>query len=122
VNITILSGTLTSEPRVTRLSDRSVVHNFDVRAPAETPGGSGGTTAAHLVPVAWYDPQRPPRLREGDAVVVLGAVRRRWFRAGGATQSRTEVVASVVARSGTRTAERALGRAIEVVGGSGSIG
>lgn len=35
-------------------------------------------------------------LLAGTEVVVTGEVRRRYFRAGGATQSRTEVVASAV--------------------------
>ena len=44
----------------------------------------------------------------GDEGVAVGLVRRRFFRAGGATISRTEVVADVVARADTRTADRAL--------------
>jgi len=36
----------------------------------------------------------------GDEVVVTGRVRRRFYRAGGATQSRTEVVAHAVVRAG----------------------
>jgi len=40
-------------------------------------------------------------------VVVVGVVRRRFFRAGGATQSRTEVLAEKVVRtSRTRAAQK----------------
>jgi single-strand DNA-binding protein len=43
----------------------------------------------------------------GDEVVVVGTVRRRFFRAGGATQSRTEVLADKVVRaSRTRAAQK----------------
>ncbi len=45
---------------------------------------------------------------DGEAeVVVVGRVRRRWFRSGGATQSRTEVVAEGVVprRAGKRVAK-----------------
>ena len=41
-------------------------------------------------------------------MVAVGLVRRRFLRAGGATVSRTEVVADVVARAGTKAADRAI--------------
>jgi single-strand DNA-binding protein len=47
------------------------------------------------VPVSWFDP--PPGAtgwEEGEKLLVTGRTRRRFFRAGGVTQSRTEVVAS----------------------------
>jgi single-strand DNA-binding protein len=45
-------------------------------------------------------------------VVVVGSVRRRFFRVGGATQSRTEVVADrVVAARRAREVRRMLGAA-----------
>jgi single-strand DNA-binding protein len=52
---------------------------------------------AESVPVAWFDPPAAASgLVAGDEVVVVGRVRRRFFRAGGATASRTEVVAAKV--------------------------
>jgi hypothetical protein len=73
------------------------------------------------VPVTWSGPAgTAPGLDAdtGDAVVAVGRVRRRFFRAGGVTQSRTEVVAASVvlprtagrARSGV---ERALRLALD---------
>jgi single-strand DNA-binding protein len=62
---------------------------------------------AESVPVAWFDPPRAvARLAAGDDVVVVGRVRRRFYRAGGATVSRTEVVADrvVPARSAAKVA------------------
>jgi hypothetical protein len=48
-------------------------------------------------------------LQEGDAVVVLGYVRRRFFRVAATTQSRTEVVAArVLPASRKATVARAL--------------
>jgi single-strand DNA-binding protein len=41
-------------------------------------------------------------------VVVSGRVRRRFFRAGGVTQSRTEVVAARVARVGSASRVRTM--------------
>ena len=72
---------------------------------------------ADTVPVVWHDaPAAAQSLDEGDEVVVVGHVARRFFRAGGATQSRTEVVASAVipVRSAKR-AEAALRQAASVI-------
>jgi single-strand DNA-binding protein len=55
---------------------------------------------AEPVPVAWFDaPAWAATLDGGSEVVVVGRVRRRFFRAGGTTQSRTEVVAARVVRA-----------------------
>mgnify|MGYP003704667129 FL=1 len=48
------------------------------------------------VPVVWFDPSSPPLLDAGSEVLVRGTVRRRFFRSGGGTQSRTEVLAEEV--------------------------
>ena len=114
MNITILSGALAAEPRITELPGGTLVHNFELVARA-------GETR-HVVPIAWHDPVRPPKLAQGDEVIVVGVVRRRWFRAGGASQSRPEVLASAVARPGSRGAERALASAVGELSESGSFG
>jgi single-strand DNA-binding protein len=70
------------------------------------------------VPVAWFDAPATGRdLAAGTDVVVVGSVRRRFFRAGDATQSRTEVVAEriVAARRG-REVQRLLGAVIATIG------
>jgi single-strand DNA-binding protein len=69
------------------------------------------------VPVAWPDaPDGCLSWEAGLAVVVVGRVRRRFFRAGGATVSRTEVVAQVVAPARQRVrASRALHGAAELL-------
>jgi single-stranded DNA-binding protein len=107
MNIAILTGTLAAGPRVTELPNGSTVHNFELKTVNDDD--------RHDVPVAWHDPRRPPTLREGDAVVVVGAVRRRWFRAGAGSQSRTEVLASSVARDGSAGATRAIRSALNDV-------
>ncbi len=73
---------------------------------------------ADPVPVAWFDaPASAAALDAGIEVVVVGRVRRRFFRAVGLTQSRTEVVASRVVRATELKRARAMlstaGSAIE---------
>jgi single-strand DNA-binding protein len=52
---------------------------------------------AETVPVVWFDPPAAATALDiDDTVVVVGRVRRRFFRSGGSTQSRTEVVADRV--------------------------
>lgn len=56
-----------------------------------------GSDRADSVPVVWHDaPAATSGWEEGSEVVVVGHVNRRFFRAGGSTQSRTEVVAHTV--------------------------
>jgi hypothetical protein len=53
------------------------------------------------VPVVWFEaPASAANLDVDTEVVAVGRVRRRFFRAGAVTQSRTEVVASAVVRAG----------------------
>jgi single-strand DNA-binding protein len=101
MNVAVVVGTLSSDPRVRSLPSGSELFTYEVT----TTGPEGGRTT---VPVVWFDPSRPPAVQEGDVVAVVGRIRRRFFRSGAATASRTEVEASVVARAGTRRAGRAL--------------
>lgn len=102
-NVVVLRGTLVADPRSRELPSGSVLVQFDV-----TTRDDSGT---HSVPVAWFEP--PPRgvpAAAGDDVVVVGSVRRRFFRAGGTTQSRTEVVAEqVIPANRSRQVDRSLG-------------
>lgn len=111
LDLAVLVGTLSSDPVEQTLPSGSVLLRYEVtvrdRAPADT------------VPVAWVDPRRPPSLTVGDRVVVVGRVRRRFFRAGGVTRSATEVLATSVSRPRSTSAARAaLAEAAELVAGS----
>jgi single-stranded DNA-binding protein len=97
MNIVVLRGSLSSAPQHRDLPSGSVVWTLEVTT--STPSGNLS------VPVALFDPPAPPEFVPGDAVVVVGEVRRRFFRTGAATQSRTEVVAAEVV--GARPAARA---------------
>lgn len=90
MNVVVLQGFLTrpAELRVLPSGDSLVGLEVTVPRPGEK---------AESVPVVWPGaPAAAADLDVGTQVVVVGRVRRRFFRSGGATQSRTEVVAEVV--------------------------
>jgi single-strand DNA-binding protein len=90
INITIVRGTLSRPPteRTLPSGDRLVAFEVTVR-PDDGPADS--------VPVSWAGaPASCLGWDAGDEVVAVGRVRRRFFRAGGSTQSRTEVAAASV--------------------------
>jgi single-strand DNA-binding protein len=84
MNIVIVSGHLSSEPTVRELQSGSVLVSYELTTRVDD--------AAVSVPLVWFDPAKLPALTAGDEVRAVGTVRRRFFRSGGATQSRTEVV------------------------------
>lgn len=101
-NLAVLRGVVTSEPKVRELPSGGTVTNVEVTTRGES------VTAS--VPVVVHD--RLVEVSAGDEVVVVGHVQRRFFRAGGVTQSRTEVIAAhLVPARRTRTAERAIAAA-----------
>lgn len=93
-NIAVLRGQVASEPIRRDLPSGGTVVQFDVA----THVVDGARTSTISSPVAWPDPSdAAARLLDvGGEVLVVGSVRRRFFRVGGATQSRTEVVAERV--------------------------
>ena len=101
-NLVVLCGQVTSRPITRELPGGALVVSFDVttRDTGTRPGGA--SRPAVSVPVAWHDPAGASlrviddASQSGAVVVVVGTVRRRFFRSGGLTQSRTEVVADRV--------------------------
>ena len=92
-NVVVLVGALSGPPRRRELPSGSDLVEFDV-----TTRGASGTAS---VPVAWFDAgAAADDLDAGRPVAVAGHVRRRFFRAAGVTQSRTEVVATRVVVNG----------------------
>ena len=92
VNVVVVRGRLSrdAEERVLPTSgDRFVGLELTVRRE--------GTEKAESVPVVWRNPPASfVGWEAGEEVLVIGHVARRFFRAGGSTQSRTEVVARTV--------------------------
>lgn len=97
VNLVVLRGVLARPARLIELPSGSRLASFEVTV--RRPEGP-----AEPVPVTWIDaPAWSTVLDAGVEVVILGRVRRRFFRAAGSTQSRTEVVASRLVRACARS-------------------
>jgi single-strand DNA-binding protein len=95
-NVVVVAGRLSrpAEQRVLPSGERLVAIQVTVDR-AESRDNAAGR--AETVPVVWFDPPASAgTLDVEESVVVVGRVRRRFFRAGGSTQSRTEVVAEAV--------------------------
>lgn len=104
INVVVLQGELTSEPLLRELPTGDEVTNLEVSTPMED--------GRHSVPVVVHSNRVD--VEAGDRVVVVGLVRRRFFRAGAGVQSRTEVVAtSVVKATQAARVRRAVGHAVE---------
>ena len=99
MNVVVLRGRLSRPPQVRILPSGDRLLALELSVPRE-----GDKTES--VPVVWHEPPAAADSLDVDhLVVVAGRVRRRFFRAGGTTQSRTEVVAGMVVP--TRQAKRA---------------
>jgi single-strand DNA-binding protein len=110
VDLAVVVGRLSSDPVVTTLASGTTLHRYEVSV--RLPHGTD------TVPVVTFDAARPPAVTAGDRVAAVGRVRRRFFRAGGATRSATEVVATSVTRDGrNRKVVRALEDAVAAVAG-----
>lgn len=111
MNVTILRGCLSRPPEPRALPSGDLLIAFEVTVPA------AGDRKAESVPVVWFDaPTAAGQLPPDTEVVVVGRVRRRFFRAGGTTQSRTEVVADqVVPARQVKRAERVVLGALQSV-------
>ena len=107
LNLAVVRGELSSPPDVRVLPSEAVLVQLQVTTRLERETLS--TPIAVWNPAAWVEELEP-----GTEIVVVGRVRRRFFRAGGATASRVEVEADVVARATDRRRVRAALRKVNV--------
>ena len=115
-NLALVRGGVVSAPTMRDLPSGGVAVQFDV----STVVANRDRHATVSVPVAWIDPT-PGDLacvQQGAEIMVVGTVRRRFFRVGGATQSRTEVVADTVIP--TRRRKQVAAALQSIVGGLAS--
>jgi single-strand DNA-binding protein len=108
INLAVLVGTLSRDPELRALPSGAEVLSLELTVrPDDGP--------AESVPVTWLDPPASALAwPAGEELVVTGRTRRRFFRAGGVTQSRTEVVAAAAvptrrAATARKVIEAALG-------------
>ena len=101
LNLVVLRGRLSRDPALFTLPSGDVLANLEVTTRLR--GAS-----AETVPVVVVEPSAAVlELQAGELVVVTGRVQRRFFRAGGATQSRTRVTADRVVRARHKGRSRA---------------
>ena len=111
LNLAIVIGNLAKPVEVRSLPSGVSIANFDLVVPQVD--GTPDT-----VPVALFEaPEEALEWVAGEALLAVGRVRRRFFRVGPSTQSRTEMVAEKVVpisqHDGARVALTGLGPAIE---------
>ena len=97
-NLVVLRGIIRRDPEFRVLASGDELMSLDLTVRLDE-------GPAESVPVVWPNPAAAAvKFVEGDDVVVMGRIRRRFFRAGGSTATRTEVHADKIlsARSGVR--------------------
>ncbi len=116
-NLTLIEGDIVGTVQFRTTSQGPQV-SFDVRADAaDRSGNVRGVVTPVVYPVGETDPWNEGRLpREGERVLVVGATRRRFFRSGGATMSRTEVEAHTMLLGSDRRRGKVLRDALGWVG------
>ena len=90
LNMAIAMGNLAKPAQVRALPSGLMFAYFDLQVRT-------ADQVLETVPVAIFDaPAQVPEWTTGQGLLAVGRVRRRFFRSGGATQSRTELVADQV--------------------------
>lgn len=105
-NVAIVRGTCSSPPELRVLPSEQRLAQLQVTTRVD--GRALSVPISVLDPPAWLED-----LDTGDELVVLGSVRRRFFRAGGATASRVEIEAEVVCRARDRRRSKGLRNRVE---------
>jgi single-strand DNA-binding protein len=110
LNVAVIRGSCSSVPEVRELESGTTLAVLQVTARPEQ-GAAVSVPVVVWSPAAWVE-----TLDVGDEVVVVGRVRRRFYRAGGGAASKVEVEADVLARAADRRrVATALRRAREAV-------
>ncbi len=106
MNVAVVVGKITGQLFEHTQDDGRVILSFDVK----TDGEQGPLT----VPCSWLGPTgKAPKLEIDATVTVIGGVRRRFYRRGGSTTSRTDLLASRVILGGPSRSRVARAKAAE---------
>jgi single-stranded DNA-binding protein len=119
LNLAVIWGTCSAPPEIRTLESGSRVASLAVRTPAAGTVRRGraaphtATTATSVPVTVWEPPAWVETLDAGDAVVVVGSVRRRFFATRtGARGAKAEVEAATIAKATVRQLEQASTRAL----------
>jgi single-strand DNA-binding protein len=105
-NVAIVRGACSSPPELRVLASNQRLAQLQLTTRVD--GRALSVPVSVLDPPAWVE-----QLDAGDELVVLGAVRRRFFRSAGATASRVEIEAEVVCRARDRRRSKRLRSRLE---------
>lgn len=108
INLVVLRGTASGPAEIRNLPSGSQLATLALRVP-------GSTDQATSAPVAIWEPAKwIGDVEEGDSLVVVGIVRRRFFRtAAGTTSARVEIEASSISKAGDHRRRTAALRRVE---------
>src|SRR3954447_25496515 len=121
MNIVVLQGALSREPDVRELASGDVVVSYELTVAREGEKSETVPVACEPAAAGSAAATKAANLAAREEVVVVGRVRRRFFRAGASTQSRTEVVAAeVVPAKSTKRVNALLARAAEAIDEGGA--
>ena len=124
LNLAVVWGRCSTGAEVRTLESGSRVASLSIRTPGTSLGRGRNLNPAAPKPVAtsvpitvWEPPAWVETLEPGDAVIVVGTVRRRFFatRAGG-RGAKSEVEAVTIAKATPRALDQAWRRAAGVLG------
>ena len=113
VNLGVLCGPCSTVPEVRVLESGTRLATLAIRCPAGSPADERATSVPVTVwnPPAWID-----TLEAGEAVVVVGRLRRRFYQRPGGVGSRVDVEAAYIGRArDRRRIDAALRRALEAL-------
>ena len=113
VNLGVLCGPCSTVPEVRVLESGTRLATLAIRCPAGAPADERATSVPVTVwnPPAWID-----TLEAGEAVVVVGRLRRRFYQRPGGVGSRVDVEAAYIGRArDRRRIDAALRRALEAL-------
>jgi len=102
VNVALVRGRLSSPPEVRVLESGRTLAVLQITARPY------GAPAVSVPVAAWDPPSWVECLDERDEVLVVGTVRRRFYRTASATVSKVEIEAEMLARGGDRRRTSAL--------------
>ena len=112
-NLAVIVGRLSRpvEQRILPSGETATTLDVSVRSPVAADHSPGEPLIrTESIPVTWFNSNgKELSLQPGDELLIVGSVRRRFFRQAGLTQSRTDVVAANIIPATRRAAmKRAL--------------